>query len=490
MMPSSLLSSEKRTILLSMFGILLIIGIQTAIWGERGFFYDEAWVANSIHEPTIKEMLFYEKVAQNTPVGLLVLMRGLVALLGNHEWVFRLPALIATLLSIPLLILLSKTLSLSPTTQKYTLLLFITHPLILQYSQEAKQYPLDICTILGIYYFYLLSLKRPSHTHTLLFISVSTFSFLFSYVTPFALGGIAFNEARKWFSTRKIPLEKGIQLGGIALILGICYLFFYRPNHTPHLHKLWILNGAFPTYATWYEPLFFFITSFYKLFSAFSSSVLAPLTILLAAIGGYSYLKAKKQELLCYLGGIFGTLIFLVLAGAYPWAQNVTTIRIQLFLLPLLILFVAEGLMRIEQKITHKRLYTLLIVIGLCTSLFFSITVPTYGRTNDISYIAKEYIQQYAGEPTLIANALQPEFEYYVSDPKRHPNVTILPSRYASTYSSFIDTYIATHRNHSFWFLPSPATAEPRIHIQKFKANCTIKYKYRHLTSELYKIRC
>jgi hypothetical protein len=94
--------------------LLTILAIQTLIQGSKGFFYDEAWVANSVQTDTLEEMLFYEKVAQNTPGGLLLLMRGATSLLGDQEWIYRFPALLGTLLCIPLLVHLGRALKLPP----------------------------------------------------------------------------------------------------------------------------------------------------------------------------------------------------------------------------------------------------------------------------------------------------------------------------------------------------------------------------------------
>ncbi len=481
-------SAEKKLLIISVLCILGILALETLFWGSRGFFYDEAWVANSINEPRIEKMLFYEKVAQNTPVGMLLLLRGLVAIFGDQEWVYRLPALGATLLCIPILILLGKQLVLSSQTIRYAVLLFTLHPLVLQYSQEAKQYPFDMLSILGIFSLYLAYQHKPTSERSTWFIGGSIFSFFFSYVTPFALGGIACKETYTWYRTKKFPTLPVTQLIMSTLSIGIIYLTAYHPNHTSALHYLWILNGGFPTYTSWYEPLGFIIKSFYRLAGSFSHTFVGPVLLPLIILGIYRLGKNACYNQ--YVLGVCATMIGTVLIGAYPFSQNVMNIRVQLFLLPLLCIYVGEALASGERNIKHPTLFFWCVLIGMCGITAYALSIPTYGRTNDMSYVFNEYLKNYEGEETLIASALRPEFEHYISDPKKTKNVSLMISRSAKEYGPWIDDYIRNHTNSSFWFIPSPASAEPRTAVNKFKANCTIIYEYHHLKSELYYIRC
>ena len=54
--------------------------------------YDEAWMANSVLEPSVGKMLFYEFWAQTTPLGYLLVARMVVMALGASNFSLQLLA--------------------------------------------------------------------------------------------------------------------------------------------------------------------------------------------------------------------------------------------------------------------------------------------------------------------------------------------------------------------------------------------------------------
>jgi hypothetical protein len=124
----------------------------------------------------------------------------------------------------------------SPFTIVASTLLFTLHPLVVQYSQEAKQYPLDMAIMLTLFLIYQTYRQNPSPKQELLFVLATIVSFLFSYSTPFALGGIGMCMLFTWYQHKKIRIPETYTFIPIVLGLGGIYFLFYQPNHTSHLH--------------------------------------------------------------------------------------------------------------------------------------------------------------------------------------------------------------------------------------------------------------
>ena len=63
-------------LLLSATLVLGLFGIARSLW------LDEAWVANSVHAPTLREMFYYPGWLQTSPPLFLLLERGAVRIFG------------------------------------------------------------------------------------------------------------------------------------------------------------------------------------------------------------------------------------------------------------------------------------------------------------------------------------------------------------------------------------------------------------------------
>src|SRR6516162_9211665 len=72
------------------FAVVILLGVlaRTSLL-SKSLWLDEAWVANSVLEPSWRQMFYYERWAQTTPPLVLVSMRGAVHLFGSGEIALR-----------------------------------------------------------------------------------------------------------------------------------------------------------------------------------------------------------------------------------------------------------------------------------------------------------------------------------------------------------------------------------------------------------------
>ena len=85
------------------FALVILLGVFTrTLLLSKSLWLDEAWVANSVLEPTWRHMFYYERWAQTTPPLVLVCMRGAVSLFGSGEIALRVVPFVAGAASVVL----------------------------------------------------------------------------------------------------------------------------------------------------------------------------------------------------------------------------------------------------------------------------------------------------------------------------------------------------------------------------------------------------
>lgn len=120
--------------------------------GRFSLWQDEAWVANCILEPTIKETIFCETHIPLAPPLFTITVKETVFLFGNNEFIFRLVPAILGFCAIIIIYLLSYRFTKNKFTSILTTILFTFNPLVMRYMQELKPYIGDVFfTLLLIY---------------------------------------------------------------------------------------------------------------------------------------------------------------------------------------------------------------------------------------------------------------------------------------------------------------------------------------------------
>jgi hypothetical protein len=128
--------------LLGLFEILATVparlhGLSASLW------LDEAWVANSIREPSVAAMLWYDGWVQSTPPGLLLILRAFTAVAGHTEAALHAIPAMASLLACVVLAFVVRGFFRLPAALAAVALL-ATNYWGIKYGVHVKQYGTDL----------------------------------------------------------------------------------------------------------------------------------------------------------------------------------------------------------------------------------------------------------------------------------------------------------------------------------------------------------
>ncbi len=190
--------------------------------------YDEAWVANSLLAPTIRQMLFYDTWAQTTPPGFLLVARGVVEAVGTSNLSFHLLPFVLGLLGVAVITWIGWR-EFSPERGLWMGLLAALSGPQVAFSKETKQYGGEFLAAALLLAFLL---RIPPR--------------LLRWGPPAALGGaFAFGPGMLAFLPAAIIAKRpswriaAIWIVGTMAIASILVMVFYGPNRSPDLFQYW-----------------------------------------------------------------------------------------------------------------------------------------------------------------------------------------------------------------------------------------------------------
>ena len=157
---------------------------------NRPLWTDEAKLALGVGRLGYRGLLHSLDYNQVAPILYLWVMKALTSVFGMHEWVLRLPALIAGLLMLPIVWLLCRRI-ISEAGVIVAVALTATAPLLIAYSAEAKPYELDACASAFLLLLALRVMEHDDQRRRLALGIAGVFAIGFSIPSIFILGGIA-----------------------------------------------------------------------------------------------------------------------------------------------------------------------------------------------------------------------------------------------------------------------------------------------------------
>jgi hypothetical protein len=213
---------------------------------------DDAWVANSVLAPSLKEMFFYPKWLQTTP-PLFLLMARFLTFLGGSEWVLRLVPLLACVVSVVLMgMVLNKLFS--PTLAIFGTLFLATNNWSIKYSEQVKQYTTDMLVSTLFVFFLFRYFDRPTRRNFSALILAGTVGIFLSYAAIFWFPVVVVavivisredvdaaserREARQRSPEWAARVITAVVAYGLSLVL--VDVFFIRGNRMPNLADWWI----------------------------------------------------------------------------------------------------------------------------------------------------------------------------------------------------------------------------------------------------------
>lgn len=376
-----------------------------ALWG------DEIPVARNIEERTYSALLQPLSYDQAAPVGFLMLERLAVQVFGDNEYALRLAPFLAGVLSLFLFFWLARK-CLSPAGTLIALFFFGIAGKLVYYSSEVKQYSTDVAIAL-----LLLLIAVSVYSKKLEWRSATAFGVLgataiwFSHPCVFVLAGIGttltfYNAYRKNWTNAAFISTAGLMW--TASFVGTYLVTLREAVSSNYLLDFWGSSGAFmPLSILSVSDALWFVRTFVltlKNPGGFSLPVLAAFVFL---AGFVSACISKKKYLLLLLSPI----PFALAASAlhkYPFSD-----RLVLFIVPSLLVFVAEGIGTVWPRAPLIGL-ALLVLLSFQPVVSAVHTAINQDSREDIKP-ALGYLRQHwqQGDAIYVYYAAKYQFRYY-----------------------------------------------------------------------------
>lgn len=217
---------------------LLIATLALGIYGiGRSLWLDEAWVANSVMEPSIRGMFYYPAWLQSTPPLFLLLVRAAVGLFGVSNAAFRAAPLAFAVGGVAAMIAVSRRVLSLPFAMLASALLAF-HPTAIEYARTCKQYSAEMAAAPVILLALVLYLKSPTGRSFGRIVAVFLIALPLAWAVVFIFPGVAIAVWAKGGWKRAAMLTA--IFGGW---LGILYAGFIRGNVAPQLRAFWIATA-------------------------------------------------------------------------------------------------------------------------------------------------------------------------------------------------------------------------------------------------------
>jgi hypothetical protein len=374
---------------------------------------DEAFITLNIVNRSFNELLLPLEYNQGAPIGFLFIEKLLVNSLGNSEYVLRLYPFLCGILSIFIFYKITKSL-ISSKSVLIAVLLFSISPFLIYYSSEVKQFSSDVFFTLLLYALFIyVESDRLTIWRLLLFGIIGASAIWFSHAAVFILAGIGLSLFLSYLVRKDWVLSIRLSIVFLMWILSFSVLYFLSLNElgkNSDLLNSWAKN--FPPF----PPIRIYQFKWYidKFFEVFRNPVgLRPsgIAAFLCIIGSISIFNKKR---IAFLSLILPT-AFLLLASIlhkYPLSG-----RLLLFMVPVLIILIAEGAeyIRVEFDERHSVIWLTCMAI-----LFF---YPIYDAYKDFKKplrreeikLVMEYAKQrwQPGDILYVYYGAHPAFKYY-----------------------------------------------------------------------------
>jgi hypothetical protein len=212
---------------------LLALALVLGLYGiERSLWLDEAWVANSVHAPTLGGMFYYPNWLQTSPPLFLLLARAAVSLFGLSTVVLRSVPLLISLVAIAAMLAAARKVVSPPFAVLATAVLAF-HPTVVEYFRSFKQYGGEVAATGLVLWAAVTYLKQPQSRQFYVLLGVTVGAMTLSYPTVFLLPGLILVVALG-------DRLRAITLAGVSgVVLAVLYWFFVQPNYTAALRAYW-----------------------------------------------------------------------------------------------------------------------------------------------------------------------------------------------------------------------------------------------------------
>jgi uncharacterized membrane protein len=392
---------------------------------NRSFWLDEAFFVSNVIDRSFLGLFEapLEYSSHIIPPGVLVMAKLSITLFGDSDLVFRLFPFICGTVSLVLFYYLAKA-YISEAAVPIALFFFAISEALIFYSSEFKQYSSDVMIVIALFL-----LAHYIRTHTLnfermlLLAIAGMVAIWFSHVSVFILATIGLYIALPYLLNKQWKsLIDLIAIYWLWVFNFVLIFFLIIQVDTPTnqwMHHFWILEKAFMPFPFSMEAIHWLHHNFFSILEdpgGFKNIKLAGFVVVVGGI----VLLAEKKGILFLL-----TLPVLLALSISFFEQYAFSGRLLLFLMPALYLLLAEGIVRLQLKISSPRasLYTLAstaILVGLLA--FYPTTQAVWHFWNprvveEIKPVL-EHIQNHrqSQDRVYIYYWTEPAFRYYAKD--------------------------------------------------------------------------
>lgn len=311
-----------------------------ALWGDEA-----VWASRLLQQPVLAPSF--------RPLGFMLVSRGLAELFGADERALRLPAYLASIVSLWLFFELARGWLVERWARALLLGVAAFHPMLIDFAREFKPYSVELAVHLYLLVRYVRYERSGARGDLYWVLGSALGSFVFAYNTLFAFpalfGVLGFSALRgkRWYELRAIALTALsilVTIGVIALLVftaipkgeddsqfwGKKYDVFYVPNAAEG-RAAWIFRKALElTQLPGVGRLFWELPSWLSGAAGTSFANVERFGwTLLAVAGVVALIRARRLDRLLLLGVPLLTMLAFNLAGRWPWGA----FRVNLFAL-------------------------------------------------------------------------------------------------------------------------------------------------------------
>lgn len=359
-------ASSLRGVLLSPRVALGVVAFGAALrlvryLADRSLWLDESLLTINLTTRSYADLVKTLDYNQGAPVGFLWAERLMLDLFGDSELTLRFVPLVASLASLALFYALSREL-LEPAAGLVAVVLFATMEPFVRYSAEVKQYGVDILVTVALLVLFVRIVEdgEPTLRRTVLLCLAGPFAVAFSHPSVFVLTGVAVAGLYLAFRRRdrRSLIHQGIGYGVWALSFLVVYLVAVRD-----LRDLQQTVRGFGTSSGGR------LKNLYTIFNepgGFPRTAVGLAAAL--ALVGTIYMWRRRPGMVVLFTATAAALLAAGFFGAYPVGE-----RFIVFLLPVVVLCLADGIARIAHHAPR------LLAAGLLFGVTALILIPVVG---------------------------------------------------------------------------------------------------------------
>lgn len=356
------------TILALVFRLILA---NQSLWLDEG----ASWVLSSLSP----QVLLSASAGDFHPPLYYLLLHYWLPLVGNREWLMRLPGILIGTATVPALYCLLTQLQVKKSKSKFTLahlaaLLLAINPLHIYYSQELRMYSLSALLSVFAWKFFLSWLKKPQKKKAVFFI-------LTTLLNLFTFYGTFFNLAAQWIYllVNQRRRFKSFVINNLFLLLGFLP---WLPTFWTQLQNGGYIKDNLPGWASLSGD--FSLKSFLLLPTKFTLGriSLSPQALYYAVIllivlyfGLLFFLALKTKSSRPFLYWLF---IPLLLAAVFSFKTPMMGYWRYIFLLPAFCTLIAFGLASLPRRARFFNI-VFIVIVFLVSNLYFW-TQPDFHR--------------------------------------------------------------------------------------------------------------